>query len=377
MIEAKSLDILTREVDSCVQRDRGLLDELRKEVRALKTRVRRIQPHAANAVSLVGTDGGNNYVKYDPFMLELIRVVDSSNREYCLEALTPRTSIEELTARHIDAKGQGLSTLGRLMQALNVSSIYDVASIARPTANKPPKPTWMKTYREVMEWATLYELVALGGYGSDTLIVRDGFLRSKIFAGFSFTKVKTLLSDAIASHYKKTRRHIYLAGVARNSSILQTYGLAFALEGILRTTYPAYLEVPRAMEERVYQWDEYARGDDNPGDGREGNRFVAGKMFLVKFGNSPSDPIWAVDIFDSQVDQASTILGHMLHDAIEGFPVPFYPQCLQRAHEHAVLVDFDMQIIQDRILASLRTVLGKQHMILDELSMQVADPIGR
>ena len=51
------------------------------------------------------------------------------------------------------------------------------------------------------------------------------------------------------------------------------------------------------MEENAYVWSEYARGDDRELEGGEINKFVDGKMFLVKFGKRRRDPIWPVDIF--------------------------------------------------------------------------------
>jgi hypothetical protein len=43
------------------------------------------------------------------------------------------------------------------------------------------------------------------------------------------------------------------------------------------------------------------------------------------------------------------VLGSMLADAINGFLVPHYPRCLQRAHENAALVDLDFDVLQDSI----------------------------
>jgi hypothetical protein len=147
-----------------------------------------------------------------------------------------------------------------------------------------------------------------------------------------------------------------------------------ALEGVLQSDYPAFVEVPRELEERAYIWSEFARGDDRVGQGGEINKFVGGKMFLVKFGAHRRDPIWPVDIFVPQAAEAQVILGSMLADAVNGFPVPHYPRCLQKAHENAALVDFDFDILQDCIYDGVRKSLGEQSSALDVFQLQDADP---
>ena len=97
-------------------------------------------------------------------------------------------------------------------------------------------------------------------------------------------------------------------------------------------------------------------------------------MFFGKFGSRSRDPIWPVDIFLPQKAQAQVILGYLLADALNGFPVPFYPLCLQRAHENAALVDFDFDILQDEIFDSIRELLGSEGSVIDESRLQDQDP---
>jgi hypothetical protein len=234
-------------------------------------------------------------------------------------------------------------------------------------------PSWVQVYRELMEWATLFALLKKD-FGTDTLIICDGLLRSKAFAKDLFAKLRTGLAERIDAQWRKSKRRIYLAGVAKHSKVLTRYRLAMALEGVLQVDYPAYLEVPRNLEARAYVWPEFARGDEEASEGGETNKFVGGKMFLVKFGARSRDPIWPVDIFAPQADDAQVILGSMLADATNGFPVPHYPRCLQKAHENAALVDFDFDILQDFIFDGIRQSLGDQAPALDEFQLQDADP---
>jgi hypothetical protein len=87
--------------------------------------------------------------------------------------------------------------------------------------------------------------------------------------------------------------------------------------------------------------------------------------------------VWPIDIFVPQVGEHQTILGSMLADAINGFPVPHYPRCLQKAHENAALVDFDFDILQDFIYEGVRSSLGGHAGILDAFQLQDADPAQR
>ncbi len=382
MIEPESLDTLRAELRARLAEDRGVLDELRTEIAPLRATTRRIQPRSTTSVSLVGTDGGNNRVEFDPFLIQLVRVVDSNNNEYCLEAVTPTTDLHRLNARHLDEQGRPLTAMGRMMATVGVRTLWDLSHmIPKPPEpgrpHEPISPSWVQVYRELMEWAFLLTFVCDTSFGSDTVIVRDGFLRSKVFRGENFRKYAVKLREGIESQQRQRRRRIFLAGVAKHSKVLQRYQLAMALEGVMRHSFPCFVAIPRQLEMQAYKWQEYARGEEETAGGGEANKFVAGRMHFVKFGGQPHDPIWPIDVFEAQVDEASTVISYLLADANEGFPVPFYPQCLQRAHEHAALVDFDMAILQDAIYDAIRETLGPRRHILDEFSMATADPSAR
>jgi hypothetical protein len=220
----------------------------------------------------------------------------------------------------------------------------------------------------------LFALLRDYSFGTDTIIVGDGWLRSKVFAGENFRKLIQGINEAIQAQFTKTKRRVFLAGVYKSSKVLDRYRLAMTLEGIMTTDYPAYLPIPRKLEEDTFVWKESARDDTNAEAGGEVNKYVGGALYFVKFGNRPRDPVWPVDIFLPQVADAQIVLGCLLADAENGFPVPFYPQCLQRAHENAALVDFDFDILQDDIFAGIREVLGEHAHELDIFRLRDRDP---
>jgi len=377
MIDPASQKLLKQEIADCINVDKQVLDALREEIRPLKNSTRRIQPRSTTSISLVGTDGGNNQLQFDPFLVQLIRVVDSSNNEYCLEAVSPTTPIDKLDARQFEQGGAPRTALGEMMAFLGVKRLPELSHMIRPSdKGKPVSPSWVQVYRELVEWAILFAILKKD-FGTDTLIVCDGLLRSKVFAKDLFQRLLQGMQKRIDEQWRKSRRRVYLAGVAKHSKVLSRYRLAMALEGVLQTDYPSYVEVPRELEEKVYVWSEFARGDDRVSEGGEINKFVGGKMFLVKFGSHRHDPVWPADIFLSQADEAQIILGSMLADAINGFPVPYYPLCLQKAHENATLVDFEFDILQDSIYEGVRSRLGVEAETLDAFRLQDADPAQR
>ena len=375
MIEPASRQELRQFITQRILADRGLLDQLRAEVCVLGNHVRRILPRNGTAVSLVAADGGNNRLQYDPFLVQLVRVVDSSNNEHCLEAITPTMSIADLSRSQFDAAGRAQTALGRLMEFLGMARLDQLSRFIQLNPDGTATTSaWVHQYRELVEWAILFSLIRERTFGSDTLIVVDGLLRSPVFADDLFRQLLEGIQATIDQQYRTTRRRIYLVGIAKHSKVLDRYRLAMALEHVLTCDYPAYVEVPLDLETRAYSRAEYARGQPSEHNDETLNRFAGGKMHFVKFGSRARDPIWPVDIFLPQQRDAPAILGHLLTDAVNGFPVPFYPLCLQRAHEYAALVDFDFDILQDEVIDSIRALLGHEAAVLDGFRLQVTDP---
>ena len=282
-----------------------------------------------------------------------------------------------LSARQFTSPG-GPTALGRLMEYLDVRDLSQLTPmIHSDPGTRPNSPSWVQVYRELVEWAILFTLVREKDFANDTLIVFDGFLRSKVFAGDLFRQYQQGIQESIDRQLRENRRRVYLVGIAKHSKVLSRYRLAMALEEVMQSPFPCYVEIPRELEEKAYVWSEYARGEDRLVEGGEVNKFVAGKMFFVKFGSGPRDPLWPVDLFLSQSAECGTIFGYLLNDAVDGFPMPFYPRSLQKAHENAALVEFDMDILQDMIFDGLRTALGNGATALDVFRLQDADPAAR
>jgi hypothetical protein len=310
-------------------------------------------------------------------MIQLVRVVDSSNNEYCLEVISPTTDIELLAQRQFEGD-RPVTALGELMAFLGVRTLPELSSMIHPAERGyPASPKWVGTYRSLVEWAILFKIIRTKDFASDTLVVFDGLLRSKLFARDNFLRMMDGIQDAIRDKWEQQHRRLYLVGVAKHSAVLERYQTAMALEGVLTCDYPAYVEVPREVEQRAYTWWEWARGTDIETEREELTKSIAGKMHFAKFGRGRRDPVWPVDILISQMEDTSTILGYLLADATEGFPVPYYPRCLQKAHQNAALVDFDFEVLQNEVLRGLRDMLGAEAPVLDAFSLRDPDPAQR
>lgn len=376
MIDSQAQRRLKKAIAESIRADRGVLDALREEIRPLKSSTQQIRPRAATSVSLVAADGGNNQLQFDPFLVQLVRVVDSNNQDYCLDAVTPTTPLQKLNEQQFRKDGSPLTKLGEMMDFLGVNSLSELSHmISSPGERGSSSPDWVRAYRELIEWAVLFAILKKD-FGNDTLIIFDGLLRSKVFSGNLFQKLLEGIKERIESRRREANCRMYLAGVAKQSKVLARYRLAMALEGVLQTEYPAYVEVPPEIEEKAYIWPDFVWRGDQAGESEFG-RYVAGKMFLVKFGSHRHDPVWPVDIFIPQINEVSAILGSMLNDAMNGFPVPHYPRCLQKAHEHAALVDFDLEVLQDAIYDGVRLSLGEEGEALDTFQLQDSDPAQR
>ncbi len=353
----------------------ALLQELRDDVRAKLMPSSVIRPHSATAVSFVASDTATNRLAFDPFRLQLIRVVDSQGRERFLDILSPRTDPDELNERHRE-RGD---SMGVLMEDLEVSHLSELSPMIPTGEDVRRRPdeistSWTRDYLNLVEWAVLYHRIKHSDWAADTLIVRSGLLRSKIFDKDLFVQLGGLFHGEIERH-RRNGVQLFLVGIARRSGVLARYRLAMALENAMPASTARFVRVPRELELKVYKWEEFARGaSDEDTQSGEQPKFVNGSMFLVRFGAESYDPIWAIDVFEPQVDRAAEIFGYLLQDAIEGFPVPFFPRCLQRAGEYAQVVDFDLEVLQDMVIREARGLIEPAKLaVFDGMTLTTED----
>jgi hypothetical protein len=361
----EQLPELRRKVRAQAALDAVVLEELTRQARELAPAVRPIRPRMATAVALTAADGGNNAVAFNPFELQVIRVVDSQGKELFLDVVSPATDVAELSQMHLQQR----TALGRLMGDLGATSLSDLSAMMSGRSRR-----WVEVYRDLCEWATLYELIAHHDFAADTLIVRDGLLRTTIFTRDTLVRLGVLIKQAIDRQAKENRRRIWLAGLAKRTKVLDHYRLAMSLAGIFDRGTPCFVPVPRELQERVYHANaDYLRTPEEP----QATDNI-GAMFFVRFGPHAGDPIWTADLLAWQRGDAQAIFGHLQADAAAGFPVPFYPFSLQQADAHAQVADLDLDIIEDSLVSAVRDIVAadKRH-IIDALRLATQNVAAR
>ncbi|MCW5254538.1 hypothetical protein [Streptomyces sp. SHP 1-2] len=352
MFEADQIQQLKQLIGEQVEAGRAELDQLVAQARAMKGGVRVIKSHSATSVALMASDGGNNKAAFNPFYLQVVRVVDSNGKELCLEVVSPISDIEELGRRQFHGDGTPRTALGKLMRGLGVQTLKELSPMMSGDS-----PSWVQVFRDLCEWATLYDLICHRDYPTNTLIVRDGLLRSKIFAGDLFVRMGEQINEAIERVYRRDRRKVWLVGLAKKTQVLEYYRLAISLSGVFDNGSACYAKVPATMLDTVYKWEEYIRDIDDKSIG-EDPKFNFGRMYFVRFGPYAGDPIWSVDVMSRQDKDARSIFGYLQADAVAGFPIPLYPNCIQQADNYSRVADLDMDIVEDYLVDAVREQVG-------------------
>jgi hypothetical protein len=368
VFDPDQLPELRRLVREATKGDSGLLDDLLREVATLRPIVT-IQSRNINSISLVASDGGNNRLIFNPFSLQVVRVVDTLGEELFLDVISPSTDTVALGQRHLDRQ----TPLGKLMRDLKVSCLADLSPMI-PERDK--SRSWPLVYRDLCEWAVLYDLICYQTWGSDTLVIRDGLLRTKIFAGDLFVRLYDLLKEAIERTRVQRHRDVFLVGIAKHSRIVERYRLAMAIADLLPPGHPRYVAVPYGIQRRVYDtWPEYIRSPEDDAADVEKPKFNMGAMYLVRFGTMAADPVWTVDLLEFQRSKAQQVFGSLLSDAQQGFPIPCYPHCLQEADRHAQVADLDLAILQNELEEAVREqVPARCQPVFDAQVLSAADP---
>jgi hypothetical protein len=364
------LNSLREKILAAYNSDDPIFQKFREYARQLATNIKPLRTYSVNAVSFVGSDGGDNRLTFNPATIELIRVADSRGVQCALDVIASTADATELNSRGVAGNKEAVPPLERLCNDLGVS-VTGLSYLLGGLGKAGKSTGAMRCYRDIVEWAVLYDLICNPSlqWGGDTILVREGLLRTKSFKRSLFPKIDQNIRDGVARHKSKNVQ-LSLVGVAKQSAVLGRLAVALELEGVFHRNYPCYVQVPREIEADCYNYDltwldtyeslqAAGAGEKEDGDFNVQQLYQSmGQMFLVKFGDRPLDPVWPVDIASWQIDSTERILGQLTLDAQQGFPIPDFPMCIQRAHEYAKLTGLEIRVLQDALMQGISAKLS-------------------
>lgn len=347
------LEALKKRVLEAYKSDDPVLKRFRGYAKELSAAVKPLRTYSVNAVSFVSADGGDNRLVFNPALIELIRVVDSRGNQCALDAVASTSTIDELEERTGVGATDEVGPLRRLCADLD-KSLRQLSYLLGGLGTPGKSTGAMRAYRDLVEWAVLYDLICnpLVQWGSDTIIVRDGLLRTKTFRRDVFPLVDARIRAGIADHGRRNVK-VAIVGVAKQSAVLSRLALALELEGVFHRPYPCFVKVPPHIEQECYNFDHtwLETYESLGGEAVQPELYQSmGAMYLVKFGDHELGPVWPVDVAVFQEDDAPRILGQLVVDAQQGFPIPDYPMCIQQAHDFAKMTGLEIAVLQDLLV---------------------------
>jgi hypothetical protein len=350
------LAALREKILAAYRADDPILAKFREYARRLRNEIKPLRTYAVNAVSFVSADGGDNRLVFNPALVELVRVVDSRGNQCVLDAVPGTASLDQLKDRVTAGSPNVVTPLQRLCADLG-KDLAGLSYLLNGLGQSGKSTGAMRCYRDIIEWAVLYDLATNPTiqWGGDTILVRDGLLRTKSFKREVFPLIDQKLRDGVAAHAKRNVT-LSIVGVAKQSAVLGRLAVALELEATFHKAFPCYVKVPDDIEQDCYNFDLTSFNTYETTEPQDDGRRLyqaMGKMYLVKFGDRPFDPVWPVDIAEWQVGQAERILGQLTVDSQQGFPIPDYPMCIQRAHDFAKLSGLEVEVLQDLLVGGM------------------------
>ncbi|ABB14117.1 hypothetical protein [Carboxydothermus hydrogenoformans] len=340
--------------------EKQLLERFCSYARQLKQNLKPIRPYTTSAISIVASDGGDNRIYFNPAVYEFVRVACSIWDKPYFDVFSSSAGVEQFIARTKPGEYE-FGPLRRLCQDLGLE-VTELSHLFTKFNNPRQFTLLMRAYREIIEWAVLYDLLNIEKPFplKQVIFIRDGLLRSFVFKWEVFAKLDDLFRKKI-SKLKNLGIEASIVGIAKRSAVLSRLAVALALEETFFREGSWYVEVPREIEKACYEGIEsyITTREDLIAISNTTAYQAMGKLFLVKFGPEKYSPVWPVDIAVWQKDAADKILGKLIYDARQGFPIPDYPRSVQEAHEKAKISKIEMIVLQDEITRHYASAFNK------------------
>ncbi len=347
-------------IRSAYKVEQPVIDKLRGFAKQLKNNIKQIRPYPVNSVSFVSADGGDNRLYFNPAVIELVRVVDSRGNQCALDAIAGNDKCDSLNDRGSPNGPLTVAPLQKFCQDLN-RDVTGLSYLLKGLGEGGKSTSAVRIYRDIVEWAVLYELLHKE-WGTDTIILREGMLRTKSFRRDIFPLIDKKIRSICQKHREK-RVNVSIVGVAKQNAVLNRLATALELEATFHKPFPCYAEVPPAIEKECYNFDRTWLDTLETSEPNEDGNYSyqsMGKLYLAKFGESPFAPVWPIDLAEWDKGDADRIIGQLLNDAQPGFPIPDFPQSIQKAHDFASISGIEVSILQDILFDGITQNLSSQ-----------------
>ena len=369
---------LEKHVDKLIEENLRLnkksLDAKREAAKKLKRKAKSLKfLDAPDNVAIYGTDGGNNTFSFDAAGLKIVRVSDNNNNFEELDIITDADKRHDaLDRKHLNSKGEPIintftgktTSIGKLMYEMGFKSIEEFTLITQKRLEEGS--SWLTDYRELMEWAVVYNFLD-HEFLNDTVILREGQLRSKIFRGDYLIKIGEKMNEKIENQYKKRKKNIYLAAVAKSSSFIDMNRMALLEEKVMVIDKPACVYLPEDLEQTALNYGEWGMRI-NTWDGKgEVPKQNLSEAYLAKFGPRKYDKVYPVDIFYTQDRKAERIISTIAKDSQGAYPIPSFPKSLQRAHDKSAITGLFKDELNTKYMMGVRKYLGSKGFAINKL----------
>jgi hypothetical protein len=357
MLNEDNLELIKSQIKNSYNiTEEPVIKKLRGFAKEIKSDVKILRNYTSTAVSFVSADGGNNSISFNPCVLELVRVVDSNGVQCAIDPIFGNSNPDILNERI-----KRIKPLKRLCNDLGINKLTDISYLLQGLGQSGKSTSAIKVYRDIMEWAILYDFL-FNDWGSNTIIVREGLLRTKSIKNTMFPIMDAKIRNQCKNQKRERNINVNIIGVAKESAVISRLSIALAIENVFKLPYSCYVKVPDKIEQYCYNYDRtwFNTYENNIDDNQNPNYSSMGKLFLVKFGEGAYDPVWPVDIAAWDLENAEMILGQLLHDARLGFPMPDFPLSIQKAHDHAKIGGIELEILEDMLVSTINENLSNE-----------------
>jgi len=303
------------------------LEDLRKEVRKLHF----VPIEAAgyySSIAYKSFDGGMFRLNFDPLEIDVIEVADSNGNTKIKFAVPISDELEKSDFSSIEED----PIIKKFLSILGVTSLADASEILRDPS----------TLMEIAEFACIFDKITTASKEEKTIVMKDGFLRTK--------KIKSELIEKLKEVLKTNKNHIKLVGVAKTSRIVSLLSTALFLEKKIPQNQIGFITIPLELELKAYTWS--GKGKITGTTQRIAYSF--GGFYIVKLSKI-SNILVTVEIPENYSHgEITEIMSYLAKDSKYSYPVLGYPQTIMRAHEAAVRIGLPASIIKEKIIERIR-----------------------